>query len=125
MIESDLSFSRRIAKYVDVEIVASTAAVKAGDLATAFHHLERAHVLGQSVTVMHTRIHWLMLKVGWQRRDAREVFGQLLRLVGASTKTPLGIYPRGNTGGANVSPIRPMPIPADLQEIIQTARASK
>ncbi|RPH80331.1 MAG: DUF3703 domain-containing protein [Nitrospiraceae bacterium] len=30
----------------------------------AFHHLERAHVLGQSFVFAHARAHWWMLKVG-------------------------------------------------------------
>lgn len=117
------TFAFRIREHVETEIEAAAGTRQIGDLSAAFQHLERAHVLGQSVTAMHTRVHWLMLKIGWRRRDAREVFGQMLRLVGASTKTPLGIYPRGNTGGANVSPIRPMPIPTDLEEIIRQARS--
>lgn len=84
--------------------------------------MERAHVLGQSITGEHTRVHWLMLKMSWQKRDFREVFGQLLRLVGASTKTPFGIYPTGNTGGANVWFFKPMPVPNDLEKIISDAR---
>ena len=31
--------------------------------------------------------------------------------VGAAAKTAFGRVPRGNTGGANVSPFAPMPIP--------------
>ena len=32
----------------------------------------------------------------------------------------LGWVPHGNTGGANVSPTRPMPIPADLRQQIDS-----
>jgi hypothetical protein len=32
------------------------------------------------------------------------------------------MIPVGNTGGANVPPLRPMPIPDDLQQIISHAR---
>jgi hypothetical protein len=66
-----------------------------------------------------------MLKIGWKKRDVREIFGQLFRIIGASTKTPFGIYPTGNTGGANISPFKPLPIPEDLQEIIKEAKRSK
>jgi hypothetical protein len=59
-----------------------------------------------------------MLKLGWKRRDIREVFGQVIRIIGAATKTPLGIYPTGNTGGANVYFFKSMPIPDDLQAIL-------
>lgn len=33
-----------------------------GDYHSAFYHLERAHVLGQTSTYLHTRIHWRMFK---------------------------------------------------------------
>ncbi len=89
-----------------------------GNAAGAFGHLERAHVLGQSVTGTHVRVHWEMLRWGLRQRQPREIIGQLLRIAGAATKTGLGWVPRGNTGGANVSPRTPMPIPADLQRQI-------
>lgn len=78
-----------------------------------FHHLERAHILGQRHYVPHVNNHYWMLKVGWRLRDAREVVGQLLRIVG-SVGSLIGWIPIGNTGGANVSAIKPMPIPPDL-----------
>jgi len=115
----------RIKKYVDAEIEKAADFIKSDDLTSAFQHLERAHILGQAVTTEHTRVHWLMLKIGWKRRDFREIFGQLFRIAGASTKTPFGIYPTGNTGGANVSPFKPLPIPEDLQEIIRKSKIEK
>ena len=63
-------------------------------------------------------VHWLMLKIGWRKRDLREILGQLIRIAGAATKTPLGIYPSGNTGGSNVWFFEPMPIPEDLRTIL-------
>lgn len=104
---------------IENEISQAAEMQNAGDLDAAFHHLERAHVLGQTSTYYHTRVHCLMLKVGVEKRDKREVAGQLFRIAGASTKTPLGIYPKGNTGGANVSPFKPMPIAPDLQKILE------
>ena|SRR5215210_8059402 len=117
-------FGSRIKKYVDEEVALASGFLKDNNLQMAFCHLERAHILGQVITLEHTRVHWLMLKLGWKKRDWREVFGQLFRIVGASTKTPLGIYPAGNTGGANVSPFKPMSIPEDLQEKIRRARVA-
>jgi hypothetical protein len=35
----------------------------------------------------------------------------------------VGLIPTGNTGGGNVSGLRPMPVPADLLQIIDGARA--
>ncbi len=59
----------------------------------------------------------MMLKVGLRRRDAREVFGQIIRLAGGGILSILGRLPEGNTGGANVPAEKPMPIPADLRAL--------
>lgn len=109
-------------EHIESEIAKAAELSRAGREDEAFCHLERAHVLGQSSTYHHARVHWLMMKHGLRTGDKREVAGQALRIVGAATKTPLGIYPEGNTGGANVSPIRSMPIPDDLREILDTAK---
>jgi hypothetical protein len=118
------TFASLIKVHIEDELRSADENISAGNLAQAFSHLERAHVLGQSITVEHTRVHWLMLRIGWKRRDWREIFGQLFRIAGASTKTPFGIYPTGNTGGANVSPFKPMPVPDDLQSKIAAARST-
>lgn len=91
----------------------------AGNYRGAFHHLERAHVLGQASTYQHTRVHLKMLKLAFKLRSVREIWGQLIRILGASTKTPLGIYPTGNTGGANVWFFQSMPVPDDLQKVLK------
>ncbi len=108
--------------HIEAEIAQAAELSMAGDDAAAFRHLERAHVLGQTSTYYHTRVHWLMLKHGVRTGDKREIAGQLLRIAGALTKTPLGIYPKGKTGGANVSPIKRMPVPDDLAEILGASR---
>ena len=110
-----------IEKHIEDEIAEAERSAANGDAVEAFRHLERAHVLGQSSTYYHTRVHWLMLKHGFRERDVGEVAGQVLRIGGAATKTPLGIYPKGNTGGANVNPLKPMPIEPDLAEILEQA----
>ena len=108
--------------HIDHEISIAERLAGDGELKTAFHHLQRAHVLGQAITYEHTRIHWRMLKLGWKLKDWREIFGQLLRIAGASTKTPFGIYPTGNTGRSNVWFFKRMPVPDDLQQILEKAR---
>jgi hypothetical protein len=116
------TFSHRIAPAVHAELVAAADCQAVGDTQQAFRHLERAHVLGQSSTVHHVHAHWQMLRWAWWQRDAREGLGQVMRLIGAATKTALGWVPSGNTGGANVSPFKPMPIPAELQAMIEAAK---
>jgi hypothetical protein len=90
-----------------------------GHLDSAFNHLERAHVLGQAWPLRHTQAHWMMLKVGFRRRDLREVFGQIIRLAAGGFLTLIGRVPEGNTGGANVPPERPMPLPPDLRDLCE------
>jgi hypothetical protein len=111
-----------IKKYVDAEVEKAEKCAAENDLDAAFRHLERAHVLGQAITREHTRVHFLMLKIGWKRKDWREIFGQLFRIAGAASGTPFGMIPVGNTGGANVSAFRRMPIDEDLQVILRQTK---
>lgn len=110
-------FADNIRPYVDAELRAARAGGP-----DAFRHLERAHVLGQESTREHVRVHWHMLRWGLAHGDAREVFGQIFRMIGAATKTFAGLVPAGNSGGANVSPFKPMPVDPELAEIIRKAR---
>lgn len=89
-----------------------------GEIDHKFSHLERAHILGQRDTVRHTYRHWWMLRVGLRRRDWREVLGQVTRIMASLLFSRIWV-PEGNTGGENVSPIRPMPIPDDLRTLLQ------
>jgi hypothetical protein len=115
-------FTRRICTAVQLELDAARDADVNGDPGRAFHHLERAHVLGQASTVEHVRVHWRMFTWGLRQRKPREVAGQVWRLIGAVLVTGIGWLPEGNTGGANVSGLRPMPVPDDLQRLIDAAR---
>ena len=58
-----------------------------------------------------------MLRLGWARRDFREVRGQLPRIVAAALFSRIWV-PFGNTGGANVPAMKPMPIPTELRAIL-------
>jgi len=116
-------FARRIAPYVAAELTQAREAERVGADGDGFRHLERAHVLGQASTVHHVRVHWQMLCWGLRHHQFGEMAGQLLRLAGAVTKTAIGLLPEGNTGGANVSAVKPMPVPEDLAEILRSARS--
>jgi hypothetical protein len=88
------------------------------DLATSWHHLERAHIIGQPYPYEHTLAHWHMLRFGIATKNTREIIGQLPRLVVGGVKSFVGHIPVGNTGGANVHPLKPMEIPQDLTLIL-------
>ena len=86
------------------------------ELTNSFSHFERAHILGQSFIIPHTSSHWWMFKIGCRRKDIREIIGQVFRMVASILMSKLWI-PVGNTGGTNVSPLKQMPLPDDLQKI--------
>ena len=99
----------------EFEMAAARTAYGQQAFARAFAHLERAHILGQRSLTRHWRAHWWMLKVGVRLQDRREVAGQLVRLLAVIPGFIFGWIPLGNTGGANVSAVRPMPLPDDLK----------
>ena len=80
--------------------------------------MERAHILGQPYPAEHTAVHWKMLCFGIKLKNTKEITGQIPRLLFGGVKSFVGVIPLGNTGGADVPPLRPMEIPADLQAII-------
>lgn len=117
-----MSFRSRIRPLVDVEVAQAHQRRLAQDYRAEFHHLERAHILGQASTIEHVRVHALMFAWALRQRKARELAGQVLRIIGAATKTIFGLVPVGNTGGSDVSPFKPMAIPTDLRRILDSAQ---
>ena len=82
---------------------------KDGNLASAYESCEAAHVIGQLYIVPHTRTHLLFLKIGWRRRDIREIVGQIIRIPLGVLGSAVGIVPTGNTGGANIGMFKRIP----------------
>jgi hypothetical protein len=101
------------------EANAARAAYANGDLDGAFALLERAHILGQPWAGAHNWTHWMMLRIGWRRRDWREIRGQLVRLAAGGLLSWLGRLPAGNTGGANIPATKPLPLPDDLRHLVE------
>ncbi|GER59069.1 DUF3703 domain-containing protein [Patiriisocius marinus] len=87
------------------------------NLTTAWNHLERAHIIGQKYPYAHTLVHWKMLQFGFKIKSSKEIIGQIPRLIFGGVKSFVGKIPVGNPGGANVPPLKPFPIDAQLQEI--------
>jgi hypothetical protein len=104
--------------YYEKELQDYEACLGQSQVVAAWQHLERAHILGQPYPKEHTVAHGKMLAFGIKNKNTREIIGQLPRLLVGGIKSWARTIPMGNTGGANVSPIRSMPIPADLKQII-------
>lgn len=89
------------------------------NLQLAWRQLERLHIIGQPWFVQHTYAHWLMLRFGIKIKNKKEILGQLPRLLLGGIKSFVGKIPTGNTGGANIPPLRVMEIPEDLKIMIR------
>jgi hypothetical protein len=107
-------------KHYRAELSLYQKSLTANELQQAWHHLERAHILGQAYPKEHSYVHWKMLQFGFQIKNWSEIRGQILRLIFGGVKSFVGKVPVGNTGGANVPPLQPMEIPNDLKQILKT-----
>ncbi len=116
-------YSENVAPFIESEIALASKARESGDINTEFNHLENIHVVGQESTYWHVKAHVLMLFWALRNNKPKEIFGQLFRIIGAATKTAVGLVPQGNTGGANVSPFKVMPINTDLKAVITKAKS--
>jgi hypothetical protein len=112
-----MELHRALAEAIDAEFREATRKSRADDALHAFTHLERAHVLGQKHTIVHVRAHWAMLHYARQYGGAKDVVGQIGRLVGATLFTWLWV-PDGNTGGTNIGAFEKLPIPQELRDLI-------
>ena len=110
--------NRQVREHFETSLAQAKAAVREARYAEAWPLLERTHVLGQAYTGPHVRSHWAMLVCGWRQRNAKEIVGQVARLLVAVPASLTGVLPVGNTGGANVPMTQPMPVPDDLRAIL-------
>lgn len=108
-----------ICPYYRAELEASANALLRGELPHAWHHLERAHILGQRWPREHNVVHWRMLKFGIRIKDTDEILGQLPRLFFGGVKSFVGTVPIGNSGGADVPALKSMEIPPDLKPLLE------
>lgn len=95
--------------------------LQAGNLQRAWQHLERAHIIGQSFPYEHSYVHWKMLQFGFMIKSGKEIIGQIPRLLIGGVKSFVGKVPIGNTGGANIPPLKPLPIDPELEQLLSKA----
>jgi hypothetical protein len=119
------NFYKNIKPYVEHELTLATKARQQNNNIAEFSYLENAHVLGQASTILHTKVHILMLFWAIRQTNIKECLGQILRITGAATKTAMGLIPSGNTGGTNVSPFTVLPVSPKLASIIAKANSTQ
>tara|TARA_R110000868_G_scaffold70263_7_gene206571 strand:- start:122 stop:481 length:360 start_codon:yes stop_codon:yes gene_type:complete len=113
-----MKYNQAIKPHIDAKLVVYLDAQSNHNEREAFATLEDAHVIGQHSTYYHCLIHYKMLRHGLENKDWQAVFGQVIRIIGAVTKTTIGLVPKGNTGGTNISPFKRLPISAANQAIL-------
>ena len=107
--------------YYSAELRAYQKNIENSNFPRAWKHLERAHVIGQAYPYAHSYVHWKMLQFGFKIKSTREILGQIPRLLVGGVKSFVGQIPVGNTGGANVPPLKPMPIEKDILAMFERA----
>ncbi|AZJ36757.1 DUF3703 domain-containing protein [Tenacibaculum singaporense] len=90
-------------------------ALKSKSFQVSFYHLENAHILGQKHVYRHTLSHYWMLVYGIKTNSSKEIIGQLFRIIASILFTLIWV-PTGNTGGTNISAVKPIPIRKELQK---------
>jgi hypothetical protein len=113
-----MKYNQAVQPYIDSKLTDYSDAMSNNNERQAFAALEDAHVIGQHSTYYHCLIHCKMLRHGLLNKDWRAVFGQVIRIIGAATKTAIGLVPKGNTGGTNISPFKRLPVSAENQAIL-------
>ncbi len=99
-------------------------AMQAKNLHMAWRHLEKAHIIGQAYPFEHSYVHWKMFLFGIKIKDGKEIVGQIPRLLVGGVKSFVGKIPVGNTGGANVPPLKSLPIEEEVLEVFRKAGVS-
>jgi hypothetical protein len=115
------SMTTEIREVIRQNLAQARTARDSGNWDLCWSLLEDAHVLSQPWVWPHVRVHAAMLAAGWRARDAREVRGQLPRLLVGGPASAVRRYPTGNTGRARILAIQPMPIRPDLAEVLARA----
>jgi hypothetical protein len=115
------SMPKSLRPYFNEEINAYYTSLQEHNLQLAWRHLEKAHVIGQAYPLPHSYVHWKMLQFGIRIKSIKEVIGQIPRFLVGGVKSFVGTIPVGNTGGANVPPLKPLPIEQEIIAIFKKA----
>jgi hypothetical protein len=91
----------------------------------AFRHLERVHIISQPFPWRHTFINLKMLQFALLTFRPIEIIVQLLYSMFSAKFSTFGIYPTGNTGGANAIFKGRMAFPIDLEQQINISKIAE
>lgn len=83
------------------------------EYSNSYYHFENAHILGQKHVWRHTISHYWMFVFGIKTKNTKEIIGQIIRMIASFLFTLIWV-PVGNTGGTNISPIKPIPVRKEL-----------
>lgn len=97
------------------QLILAKKALKSNHFRVSFYHLENAHILGQKHVYRHTLSHYWMLIYGIKTNSIKEVIGQFFRIIASILFTIIWV-PVGNTGGSNISAIKPITVRKELQK---------
>ena len=117
----DDSTRARMTVFLTQEYRAASLAEVSGCFERAWHHLERAHIVAQTLLWPHCQSHWKMLALAVRQRDWREGSGQIARLALAPLGNLTGRLPIGNTGRSDVSAFARMEIPSELHAVLDSS----
>ena len=79
--EFHLKIPKGLKMQVEQELSKATLLFDQKELRLSWHHLERAHILGQAWPLEHTRTHWRMLAFAFKIKNTKELVGQIPRLL--------------------------------------------
>lgn len=108
--------------HFNAELKIAKEAIKENNSDRAWYYLSRAHILGQFYTIPHLKTHYWMFILSVKTFNIKEIKGQITRLILAAPGSLLNKAPSGNTGLSNVGIFKPMPIPDDLQNILDESK---
>lgn len=101
------------------QYAAFSAAAALNDVATAWRHLEFAHVLTQPYVWPHVANHLKMFSYAFITRNWAEWVAQIPRLLLAGPGSFTGRAPLGNPGTRRVGIFEPAQLPTELQPLLQ------
>lgn len=107
---------RQIAKTLVKELTNYTQARSKGNHDMCVYHLGRAHILSQHRWFHHFYVHFLMFEYSWERKDRKEVWAQIVRMVATIPGHIFQMLPKGNTGWSSVGLREELPLPKEFAD---------